>query len=190
MEANATHAMTQHALVKLLDVALFPGPRDPEGSLHGHHGPGLRGSAFRDVSLAALNPQPLPPGPPPELGRGPVPEPWLGAWLARTVIDRAVTEYQLAEVVSGAEPSERMVAAVRRHIARFVDDWWCPLPFPWPWPWPPAPPGPVELLAAGVQFHHAAERFAGLPLQADFAAAAAQLLEKGLKGALEHRSRT
>lgn len=184
MNANATLTVATASLVRLIDAMLNPNPDDP-GDPNNPLGPyGPLGPVIRDWGWALPNQQPLPHEPatrfrPARLG--PLPDPWRAAWLARIVIDRAEAEYRLAEVMSGTTAPEHAATAIRNRLRRFVDDWWCPTPWPWPWPWPPAPPGPLEWLAAGVQFHHAAEVFAGHPLQTDFANAATQLLESGLK---------
>lgn len=136
-----------------------------------------------------LNPQSLPPiaGPHPDPWRfGPRPEPWRSALLARTVIDQAIALYRSAELLP-AEQSERTFAAVRSSIREFVDDYCGTRPPRWPrpWPWPPkfdsARLRPLDLLVAGVQFQKAADFGSNNPLQADFSAAADQLLETGLQ---------
>jgi hypothetical protein len=102
------------------------------------------------------------------------------------VIDQAVAQYRSAEMLS-AEQSERAFEAVRSYIREFVDDYCGTRPPRWPrpWPWPPkfdpAQLRPLDLLVAGAQFQKAADFGLNNPLQADFSAAADQLLETGLR---------
>ena len=150
---NDTITITKASFVKLLDAVLYPQGDDP-GDPHNPFGPyGPIGPVIQEWLRVLLNPQPLPPrgraaffeewlsvllNPQPLPPRieslpgpsraGPSPEPWRGAWLAGTVIDRAMSEYQLAEVVSGGTASEGALAAVRGHIRKFAEDWWCPVP--------------------------------------------------------------
>lgn len=181
MPANFT--LTKAALVNLLDGVLYPNPDDPgnPSSPWGPYGPiGPVAQVLRDLSRVLLNPQPLPPV------AGPFPDPWRSAFLASTVIDQAVAQYRSAEMLS-AEQSERGMEAVRSHIREFVDDYCGTRPPKWPrpWPWPtkfdPAQLRPLDLLAAGAQFQKAADFGSDNPLQADFSAAADQLLETGLR---------
>ncbi|MGH8582642.1 MAG: hypothetical protein ACREWG_07590 [Gammaproteobacteria bacterium] len=183
MKPNIT--LTKAALASLLDGVLYPNPDDP--GPYGPIGPVIRW-ALRDLPWVLLNPQPLPPRtePNPDPWRFELnPEPWRSAVLARTVIDRAVAQYQFAETLAGAEQSQKPIEAVRSQIRGFVDDY-CgtrPPKWPWPWPWPPkfdsARLRPLDLLVAGAQFQKAADL--QNPLQADFSAGADQLFETGLK---------
>ena len=103
------------------------------------------------------------------------------------VIDRVVSEYQFAEVATGAAQPEANLEGVRVRISEFVDDicgtklprW--PLPWPWPPKLDPTQIRPLDLLMAGVQFQKAADAMADNPLQADFTGAADRLLETGLQ---------
>lgn len=181
MSENIT--LTKAALVSLLDGVLYPNPDDP--GPYGPIGPIIHW-AFRDLSWALLNPQPLPPRfePDPVPWRiEPNPDPWRLAVLARTLIDRVVTQYQFAEVMGVKGQSEKAIGAVQSYIHDVVDDWCGTRPPKWPWPWPPRTDAtelrPIALLAAGAQFQKAAAL--DNPLQADFAAAANQLFETGIK---------
>jgi hypothetical protein len=178
---------TKDALVNLLDAMLYPNPDDP--GPYGPIGPIIRWE-LRDFSWVLLNPQPLPPvtGPVPDPWRlGPGPQPWRSAFLARTVIDRAVAQYQFAEVLAGTEQSEGVTTAVGLQIREFVDDYcgtrppkW-PRPLPWPPQFDPAQLRPLDLLIAGAQFQKAADLAPDNPLREDFLAAANQLFETGLR---------
>jgi hypothetical protein len=177
---NGTIPFTKASLVKLLDDMLYPNPDDP--GPYGPIGPIIRW-ALGDFSWVLLNPQPLPPvaGPGPQPWYfSPVPDPWRSAFLARTVIDRAVPHYQFAEVSAGREQLEGITAAIGAQLREFVDDYCGTRPPRWPrpWPWPPhfdpAQLRPLDLLMAGAQFH------------AEFSAAAEQLFEAGLRR-LENR---
>ncbi|GAN32903.1 hypothetical protein [Candidatus Brocadia sinica] len=119
---NENITLTKTALVNLLDAVPYPNPDDPWGQ-YGTIGPVAQ--ALRDLSWALLNPQPLPPGasPHPDPWRyGPGPQPWYAAFLSRAVIDRAVTQYQLAEVSGNTEQSKRITTAIGSQIREFVDD--------------------------------------------------------------------
>jgi len=192
--------LTRASLVRLLDRLGYPNPDDPDSPI----GPNIR-TSYSELLWSMLNPQPLPPiaGPFPEPWRrlawvllnpqplppriGPHPEPWRSALLARAVIDNAVAQYRRTEMMtSGAEP-EMAAEAARTSVREFVDDYCGNVPPRWPrpWPWPltadPTPRDPMELLVAGAQFQRASEAVAGTPLQEDFAAAADQLFEIGLR---------
>jgi hypothetical protein len=189
---NGTIPFTQAALVKLLDDMLYPNPDDP--GPYGPIGPIIRW-ALSDLSWVLLNPQPLPPvaGPGPQPWYfGPVPDPWRSAFLARTVIDRAVAHYQFAEASAGREQLERTTATIGAQLREFVDDYCGTRPPRWPrpWPWPPhfdaAQLRALDLLVAGAQFHKAADVAPDSPLHAEFSAAAEQLFEAGLRR-LENR---
>lgn len=182
---DETFTLSKALLVRLLDAGL---PRDDDPGPYGPIGPIMR-LAWRDLSWVMLNPQPLPPDPPPDLWRiaGPQPDPWRAAMLARQVIDRLVMEAQLGEVAAGSSRSEGTAEAVRTHIFEFVDDF-CgnrPPRWPRPWPWPPRR-DPVEihgldLLMAGAQFQKAADSMVDNPLQGDFSAAADRFFATGLE---------
>lgn len=185
-------------------LAALPNPDDPgdPSNPFGPYGPG--GPVIRQRLLAALlyrmlNPQPLPPrtrfGPgDPEPWRaaiaarlGPEPDPWRAAALARSVINEALAQATLAEVIHG----ERGGAASERiaeHISQFVDDL-CPPP-----PKPPRPPrrwwwldeqgfevSAVDLITAGAQFQRAADRLTESALQPALAAAADKLVQTGVE---------
>lgn len=161
---NETITLTKTALVNLLDTISDV-------------------RTIRDFSWVYLNPQPLPPI------AGPLPDPWTSAFVARSVIDQAIAQYHTVEQLP-AEQAESGFAVVRSAINEFVLRW-CdnepppPPPFSVPWPFPPkfdtAQLRPVDLLVAGVQFQRAADFGSEHPLQADFSAAADQLLETGLQ---------
>jgi hypothetical protein len=189
MNENITVSKT--SFVQLLSD-LYPNPDDPGdmSSPWGPYGPiGPLVSWFVSrVSWALLNPQPLPPEPPPDLWKftAPIAVPWRAALLARMVIDRVVAEYQFVEVAAGAGTSEGAHDGVRLRISEFIDDF-CgtrPRRWPLPWPWPPkldpAQIRPLDLLLAGAQFQRASDAMVDNPLQADFSAAADQLLQTGL----------
>lgn len=174
--------LTKTVLVKLLDF--FPNPDDPEP--HGPGGPVIR--AIRAGFRFEPHPDPWRSGPSPDPWRlGPQPDPWRSAVIARTIIDRAVAQYQLAEV----EQSKSAVEGVRLQMRAYVDDFCGTRPPRWPrpWPWPPkfdpADVHPVELLIAGAEFQRAAAL--NNPLQADFSAAADQLFENGFKRLAERK---
>lgn len=196
--------LSRSMLVSLLDALGYPNPDDPgdPNNPWGPYGPGGPvSSRFREaLSWAMLNPQPLPPvnGPSPDpwrsmaasrLTAGPQPEPWhsmLTALTARMVIDGAVARIRGAENAGMDEQSERVYNSVRASIREFVDDW-CGTPprrWPRPWPWPLTmngyTPDPVDLIAAGAQFHLAAAAVDEGTLQEEFGAAANRLFETGL----------
>jgi hypothetical protein len=179
---NESIMLTKTAFVKLLD-ALYP--RDDDPGPWGPAGPVIRWT-LGDLSWALLNPQPLPPrtGASHDPWRlGPQPDPWRLAVLARTLIDRVVTQYQFAEVAGAIEQSEQAMGHIRSYIREIVEDWCGTRPPKWPWPWPPrfdaAQLRPIDLLVAGAQFQKAAAL--DNPLTPDFSAAADRLIETGLK---------
>jgi hypothetical protein len=137
--------------------------------------------ALRDWSWVMLNPQPLPPDPPPDVRvAGPVPDPWRAAVVARQAIERLVAEAQFGEVSHGDGAFE----AVRAHVFEFVDDFCGTRPPRWPrpWPWPPTrDPRGMDLLMAGAQFQKTADAMTDNPLQADFSAAADRFFSIGLE---------
>lgn len=168
---NETITFSKSAFARMLDDLLYPNPDDP-----GPYGP--IGPVIRDyVSWVLLNPQPLPPR------WEPNPDPWRIAGLTRVLIDRVVSQYQFAEVLSVTDQSERAQGTVQSYIRDVVDDWCGTRPPKWPWPWPPrfdpATLRPVDLLIAGAQFQKAASL--DNPLQGDFSAAADRLFETAFK---------
>ena len=173
---NQDITLPKSALVNLLDSLLNPHPDDP--GPYGPIGPIIH-SILSELAWMQLNPQPLPPK------SGPHPEPWRSTALARTVIDRAVTQYQLAEALAGTEQSERITKVIGSQIREFVDDYCGTRPPRWPWPWPPqfdpTQLRPVDFVIAGAQFQKAADSTAHCPLQSDFLIAAERLFETGLK---------
>lgn len=175
-----TFTLSKSLLVRLLDAGL---PRDDDPGPWGPFGPIMR-FALRDWSWVMLNPQPLPPDPPPERWRfGPQPEPWHAAFLARQVIARLVAEAQFGEVAAGGSGSGQG-EVVHAHVFEFVDDFCGTRPPRWPrpWPWPPTrDPRGLDLLMAGAQFQKAADAMGDNPLQADFAAAADRFFSVGLE---------
>jgi hypothetical protein len=184
-----TFTLSKALLLRLLDAGL---PSDDDPGPWGPFGPVMR-FAMRDGSWLMLNPQPLPPDPPPDLRTagpvpdpwrvaGPGPQPWRAAMLARHVIDRLVAEAQLGEVLAGG--SQTNPEGVQAHLFEFVDDYCGTRPPRWPrpWPWPPRrDPRGLDLLVAGAQFQKAADAMSDNPLQADFAAAADRFLTVGLE---------
>ncbi len=190
--------LSKASLSRLLDALLYPNPEDPDDPW-GPLGPISRFDA-RNLSWAALNPQPLPPvaGPSPDPWRiramagtsfqpaaGPGPQPWRSALLARTVIDYAVANHRWAEASRNGEQAETAFGAARHAISELVD-YYCGtgrprLPLPWPWPLTTElePLDPVDMLVAGSQFHKAAAVIQDSPLQSEFAAAADRLFEAG-----------
>lgn len=184
MSRNLT--LSKNSLVSLLEAG-FPAP-DDSGPI-GPFGPIIR----ERLSWALLNPQPLPPGPPDPLRRarlenaaGPSPDPWRTALLARTLIDQTLAQLGFAQLL-GAAQSESAVKGVRSRIKEMADEFCGTVPhhFPLPHPWPPkfdfTRLTAIDILVVGVQFQRTADAMTNNPLQADFAAAADQLLETGLK---------
>ena len=106
------------------------------------HGPVQSGFASR-IDEVALNPQPLPPEPPPErLQR-------VSALIAQNIAFAAI-----AMEAAGQDGGARMVNSA-------IDDW-CgngrpPIPIPWPGPWPFA----FDLNAAPKELDVAASRLVG-----------------------------
>jgi hypothetical protein len=149
---------------------------------------------------AMLNPQPLPPDPPPELfaarafskKEGPLPDPWRFVALARATIQHLVALHESASMLGGggAESATKAISERMMEIA----EWYCGneprhIHIPFHWPWPPGPPPeedvkirPEELLVMGVQFHHAAEMLADSPLRDPLNAAGARMIETATRG--------
>jgi len=194
---NETFTLSKVALVKLLTTA-YPNPDDPNPHPHhgpfGPHGPGGPISRLEEV---ALNPQPLPPLTGGQFGshfRSPTPEPWVGGLIAAQMIERTVSQLQLAEVMVGQDGFERAQKGVLSSMLQEIDDFCGTVPhrFPWWWHWvfpipiPDPPPGepwpinPAILLMAGIEFSRAAEVTREGDLQATLGKAADQLFEVGL----------
>lgn len=201
MYENGSITLTKAALVDLINGAFIPNP-DDTGDPNNPWGPyGPIGPVIRDrLSWALLNPQPLPPGGPhPEPWRtgpgpqpwrmGPTPDPWRAVQFARTVIDRAVAQYQFAEVLTGMD--ERTFDAIGEQIREFIDEFCGTRPPRWPRPWPRRWSAddlqPLDLLVAGAQFQYAADAMEHNRLQTDLAAAADQLIETGLSRMRAHQ---
>jgi hypothetical protein len=174
--------LTKTALANLLESVLYPNPEDPgdPNNPFGPYGPG--GPIMQRWMWAALNPQPLPPGPDPyawvALNPQPLPpgpDPYRSAFAARVVIDRAAAQHQFAEVL-GEQQSERSIIIVSGKVRDIVDEW-CGTPTPGHHG--PRPYG-VALLAAGAQFQKAADTMRDNPLQSVFASVAEQLFKTGL----------
>jgi|GEM_PF-6953095 len=150
-------------LFSALAALLYPNPEDPDSPV----GPVTRGFMHRGT-LAALNPQPLPPRWQAEIG-GIVGQ-----------LEAGVRNAQLSEQGEGAIGRARGMLK-----ATLVG--WCgnePRPLPVPAPGPTPEPDPVpwragEQLRAAVYMSQLA-RFQS-PLQADYAAGAAQLLDAAFK---------
>ncbi len=173
------------AFAGVLDAVLYPNP-DDSGPL----GPG--GPVMQRWMWTALNPQPLPPGPDPYARLGwialnpqplpPGPDPYRSAFAARSVIEGAAAQHQLAEIL-GNEQSQRSIIIVGGKVRDIVDEW-CGTPVPGHrGPRPHA----VALLAAGAQFQKAAGTMRNNPLQSVFASAAGQLFKTGLSR-IEHQT--
>lgn len=191
-------SISKTALGELINAFL---PRDDDSGPWGPFGP-----VIRDRLLwILLNPQPLPPKTSPQpdpwhwfsgpvlqpwlLGTGPHPhphphpQPWRSVELVRFVIDKAVLQYQLAEVVVGTEQLKRSTETIGSMILRFVDEFCGTKPprLPWPPKFSPKELHPLDFLIVGTEFQRAADAIANEPLQEIFSAAADQLLETGLK---------
>jgi hypothetical protein len=180
-EMDETFTLSKALLVRLLDAGL---PRDDDPGPYGPLGPIMR-LIWRDLSWVMLNPQPLPPDPPPDLWRfGPLPDPWRATLFARQTIDRLVTEARFGEVAAGSVQADQVIEVVRAHVFEFVDDFCGNRPPRWPRPgaWPPTRnPGGLDLLLAGAQFQKAADAMSDNPLRADFSAAADRFFSIGLE---------
>ena len=173
-----TFIFTKSMLVKLFDGLGYPNPDDP-GDPNNPWGPyGPHGPIIHGWGWAWLNPQPLPPR-----EGGPQPEPWRAGLFARMVIDRMAMHYKFGELVTGREFSDRTIESLRAQLYDDVNDWCGTVPKKWPFPGPRPPKfdNPLELLFAGAEFQRVADSFPDNPLQADFAAAADQLIQTGLE---------
>ena len=177
--------LTGTAFARLLDSVLYPNP-DDSGDPHNPFGPyGPGGPVMQRWLWAALNPQPLPPGPDPYASLNwaalnpqplpPGPDPYRAAFIARAVIGRAAAQADLADVLSNQQ-SERSIIIVGGKVSDIVDEW-CGTPVPGH-----HGPGPhfVSLLAAGAQFQKAADTMRS-PLRSVFASAAEQLFKVGVQ---------
>ena len=145
------------------------------------HGPVLS-HAVAGISRVAdeLNPQPLPPGPPPDRLQ------LASALLARDIAYAAIT----AEA-AGHEGGVRMITSA-------VDDW-CgngrpPIPIPWPGPWPFAfdladlPKQldvPASRLIGALSFAAVASRMANGKVRDALTAGADRLLDAGLSAGIK-----
>ncbi len=145
------------------------------------HGPVLS-HAVTGVSRIAdeLNPQPLPPGPPPDRLQ------MASALLARDIAYAAIT----AEA-AGHDGAVRMINTA-------IDDW-CgngrpPIPIPWPGPWPFAfelTDAPKDLdvsasrLVGALSFAAVASRMAGGKVREALTAGADRLLDAGLSAGVK-----
>ena len=139
------------------------------------HGPvQTRGFASR-IDEVALNPQPLPPEPPPErLQR-------VSALVAHNIASAAI-----AMEASGQDAGARMVSSA-------IDDW-CgngrpPIPIPWPGPWPFAfdlvtPPKDLDIAASrlvgALTFAAVASRMGSGKVREALSAGADKLLDASL----------
>jgi hypothetical protein len=190
---SASLTITKAALASLFDL---PAPDDS-----GPWGP--VGPVIRNGWWVMLNPQPLPPDPPPDPWRvirgrtmgfwpvsprsrfGPLPDLWRTAFLARSVIEASVEMGRSAETAASEEQAAAILSSTRMSIQDFVDDI-CgnerPARWPRPWQWPlrtVEPSNPVDLLIAGAQFQKVADGFEN-PLAGDFGRAADTLFQTGL----------
>jgi hypothetical protein len=134
---------------------------------------------------AALNPQPLPPGPDPYSALAwaainpqplpPSPDPYRAAFAARAVITRAAAQADFAEVL-GNRGSDKGIIIIGGKVSEIVDEW-CGTPVPGH-----HGPGPhfVSLLAAGAQFQQAADSMRESELHSVFSSAAKKLFKTAL----------
>jgi hypothetical protein len=149
-----------------------PNPDDPgnSGGPFGSFGPG--GPVLRDLLSSNLV----------RIAGDPDPFPLRAVLDARAVIDRAFSQFQLAEMLGGLEQSKTIMASTRSQIQEFVDDY-CGTGRP-RWPRPRRLDitvlQPIELVAAGVQFQKIADLAMDNPLREDLLAAADKLFEVGL----------
>ena len=176
--------LSRSGFARLLDSIFFPNP-DDSGSPHGPFGPYGPGGPVSRLLWAALNPQPLPPGPDPYSALAwvalnpqplpPGPDPYRAAFAARAVITRAATQADFAEVL-GDRGSEKSIIVVGGKVSEIVDEW-CGTPVPGR-----HGPGPhfVSLLAAGAQFQQAADSMRESKLHSVFSSAAKKLFKTAL----------
>ncbi len=179
-------SLSRSALASLLNSVFFPNP-DDSGNPGGPFGPYGPGGPVSRLLWAALNPQPLPPGPgdpyfsdlawvalnPQPLPPGP--DPYHAALAARAVITRAATQVDFAQLL-GNKHSENGIIIVGGRVSDVVDEW-CGTPVPGR-----HGPGPhfVSLLAAGAQFQSAADNMQKSELHSVFASAAKKLFKTAL----------
>jgi hypothetical protein len=136
---------------------------------------------------------------------GPQPNPWrgqaalphahaapqimLGAFFARSVIDRANSLLRASAVLAGGESEKRatgvIVSQVMEDIENICGNGMRHWPFPWPWPGPwkldPVEISPIDLLVAGSEFQAYVDTFKGAPLTDAFAKAAETLMATAAK---------
>jgi hypothetical protein len=186
-----TITLTKAAFASALNASLYPNPDDPGDPRNpfGPFGPG--GPVMQRWLWAMLNPQPLPPGPDPYARLSwsalnpqplpPGPDPYRWASLARALVDRAIAQQQLVELL-GDEQSQRSIIIVGGRVADVIDEW-CGTPVPGHHG--PRPHG-VELLAAGAQLQKASDTMHNSSLQSVFTAAADKLFKTGLSRMESH----
>jgi hypothetical protein len=177
MNLNDTVTLPKASFVKLVDSIFNPNPDDggDPNNPFGPYGPGS--PVIRDLIAAGL----LNPG---VIRLRPPPQPYRSVLDARETIDRAFSQYQLAEMLEGKEQSEKIISVARSQIQEFVDDY-CGNGRP-KWPRPRRLDAvelrPIDLIVAGIQFQKMADLAVDNPLSEDLAAAADKLFEVGLKG--------
>jgi hypothetical protein len=141
------------------------------------HGPVLSHAVVSRISAAAteLNPQPLPPGPPPDRLQ-----------IASALVAREIAFAAITAEAAGQEGGVRMISSA-------IDDW-CgngrpPIPIPWPGPWPFAfalDVAPKELdvassrLVGALAFAAVASRMGKGKVQEALAAGADKLLDASM----------
>ena len=192
---NESFTLSKVALVNLLITAyLHPDELHPRPNWEAFAQLNASGFINRNEEVA-LNPQPLPPLTGGRFGshfHSPQPEPWIGGLIASRMIERAVSQLQLAEIMVGQDGFERAQKGILSSMLQEIDDFCGTVPhrFPWWWHWvfpiPPPPPGdpwpinPAILLMAGIEFSRAAEMTREGDLQSVLGKAADQLFEVGL----------
>jgi hypothetical protein len=176
--------LSKSAFARLLDSIFYPNP-DDSGSPRGPFGPFGPGGPVSRLLWAALNPQPLPPGPDPYSDLAwvalnpqplpPAPDPYRAAFAARAVIIRAATQADFVELL-GNRGSENGIIVVGGKVNDIVDEW-CGTPVPGH-----HGPGPhfVSLFAAGAQFQQAADSMRNSALGSVFASAATKLFKTAM----------
>ncbi len=100
-----------------------------------------------------LNPQPLPPGPPPEgtrqgiiiVGGGPDPVPWRNP--AVRYLSMLVNMQELGKTVENKQLGQQLARSAEISIQAFLDDFCGTPPRRIPWPWPGPPPWVTPLAA-------------------------------------------
>jgi hypothetical protein len=141
------------------------------------HGPVLSHAVVSRISAAAteLNPQPLPPGPPPDRLQ-----------IASALIARDIAFAAITAEAAGQEGGVRMINSA-------IDDW-CgngrpPIPIPWPGPWPfafdlAAVPKDLDVatsrLVGALSFAGVASRMGTGKVREALSAGADRLMEAGL----------